>query len=117
MAEPKTLEEAIVAYEENRFSRKSLLRFMVDRQLATETALAALRGQVTNLLEALVRARTERVPELEPTTTTIGTYQAMEQLRVEAEELGVKVDKRWGPATLADKISAARSTYAGANYG
>lgn len=57
MSEPRNMEEAIVAYETNQFSRKKLVRFMVDRILATETALEALRGQMADLVGALVRER------------------------------------------------------------
>lgn len=54
MAEPKNLEEAIVAYEENRFSRKSLLRFIVDRLKANEANLVRLEEQYRVMVSAIV---------------------------------------------------------------
>lgn len=56
MAEPTTLEEALKGYRENRFSRKDLFGFIVDRLLASEAKVARLQEQMTLLLDKAMDA-------------------------------------------------------------
>lgn len=63
MAEPKNLEEALDWYLENKFSRKHVLKFAVDRIKAVEMAQESLRGQLGDLMAILVRERGTAAPE------------------------------------------------------
>lgn len=63
MAEPTTLEDAYEGYKANRFSRKDLFGFIIDRVKATEVRQERLEGQMKDLVAALVRGMKEEAPE------------------------------------------------------
>ena len=110
MAEPKSLEEAMVAYEANKFSRKSLFRFVVDRLKAAEDRVTVLEEQQRQFVSALVRGVQDK--PVESPQAIRADYDALASLRSEAAEIWeIKVDKRWSAQTLVDKIEAARASY------
>ncbi len=57
MAEPKNLDEALRAYQENNFSRKSLFEFVVADLKAKDIRIDVLERQNRDLMAALMQPK------------------------------------------------------------